>query len=278
MKQETFLRWSKQLASASATRVEDIGYKVFKPKSVYFYTLHKCASTLFSSFILKSAKGLNHVDYCLDIYQGADPATATIIFKDRGEIYGPLRLSTRSKYPDYHPVILPASQPEFINGKRAIFFIRDPRDILVSSYYSYSKSHNFSIDHKYREIQEENRRKLQNQPIDEFVLEQSELHLQDFIRIKRLAAASGDCVLLKYEDMINQFTIFADGLSKFLHPRFRSTYDEIYRRTRPRSVENVNSHRRSGKTGGFRTHLRQDTIDKLNHVFAEIFDTFNYTP
>jgi hypothetical protein len=32
-------------------------------ESIYFLTLHKCASTLFSDFILKNIIGLRHIDY-----------------------------------------------------------------------------------------------------------------------------------------------------------------------------------------------------------------------
>src|SRR3989442_568962 len=34
-----------------------------RPESVYFYTLHKCASSLFSDYVLKNVRHLRLVDY-----------------------------------------------------------------------------------------------------------------------------------------------------------------------------------------------------------------------
>src|SRR3954467_281701 len=40
------------------------------PESVYFYTLHKCASGLFSDYVLKNARGLRLIDYADQFYNG----------------------------------------------------------------------------------------------------------------------------------------------------------------------------------------------------------------
>ena len=39
-------------------------------ESVYFYTFHKCASTLFSKDFLPNTEGLHHLDYARLIYRG----------------------------------------------------------------------------------------------------------------------------------------------------------------------------------------------------------------
>ncbi len=39
-------------------------------ESVYFYTFHKCASSLFSNYVLRNIKGLVHVDYAVQISSG----------------------------------------------------------------------------------------------------------------------------------------------------------------------------------------------------------------
>jgi len=59
---------------------------------VYFYTPHKCASGLFSDYLLKNVKGLRLVDYSDHFYNGVPVDDPT--FEERGFVYGPIRLST----------------------------------------------------------------------------------------------------------------------------------------------------------------------------------------
>jgi len=64
----------------------------YLPKSIYFYTLHKCASTLFSDFVLKNVNKLIHVDYASQIFTGKIQIGKQLSFKEKGFIYGPLRI------------------------------------------------------------------------------------------------------------------------------------------------------------------------------------------
>lgn len=106
------------------------------PETVYFYTFHKCASTLFNSYILKNIKGLQHVDYASQIY-GGKKINKKLNFRDKGFVYGPIRLSADPMSSVYRMLVAPTSGHEFIRDKIAIFVVRDPRDILVSAYYSF---------------------------------------------------------------------------------------------------------------------------------------------
>ncbi len=58
--------------------------------------------------------------------------------------------------------------------------IRDPRDILVSSYYSFGFSHGFSSVQKIKDIQKERRIIIQSKTIDEYALENSDRILTNF--------------------------------------------------------------------------------------------------
>ena len=82
------------------------------------------------------------MDYENRLYNG-DPVEC-VTFKGKGFIYGPIRLSYRPQSPIYTRLVEPASRIDFVRGRIAIFLIRDPRDILVSSYYSFGYKHRFS--------------------------------------------------------------------------------------------------------------------------------------
>ena len=107
------------------------------PKSVYFYTFHKCASTLFNGYVLKNAVGLYNMDYASQIYSGERSSEEKLNFNRNGFIYGPIRISAGVQGPVGEMLVKPTTQHDFVRDKIALFLIRDPRDILVSSYYSF---------------------------------------------------------------------------------------------------------------------------------------------
>ena len=245
------------------------------PESVYFYTLHKCASSLFSLYVLKNIQGLEHVDYALDMYNGVFTIDQEINFKERGYIYGPIRISGDPRTPEYKRLTIPASQPEFIQDKIVIFLVRDPRDILVSSYYSFAYSHGVSSVKEIRKIQETSRKVYLAQSLDEYVLAGVSEQLKNFTTIAELSKMCQRCVLLKYEDMIDKFDYFIAQLRQYLLID-DNIVQEIYRRSRPKLNEEIASHQRSGKVGGYKDKLRQDTIKSLNSKLGEILEVFEY--
>jgi len=243
------------------------------PESVYFYTLHKCASSLFGDYVLKHVRGLRLMDYADRFYNG-DPVKR-VTFEDQGFIYGPIRLSTGPTLAIYNRLIEPASRPDFIRDKIAIFLIRDPRDILVSSYYSFGYTHEFSTVKEIEERQRQLREVIRGKTIDAFVLEAANATLNHFNTLDRLAHACSRGIILKYEDMIDNWEEFAAGLTKHLDIS-RKVLRQIYQRSRPRQSEEQASHHRCGKPGGFMDKLPRATIDVLNGTFSPVLTRFDY--
>ena len=93
-------------------------YRANSHESVYFYTFHKCASSLFSNYVLRNIVGLRHIDYANAIYRGRK--IGQIKFKEKGYIYGPIRLSSDTKI--YNMLVKPTSDIYFIKDKVAIFY------------------------------------------------------------------------------------------------------------------------------------------------------------
>jgi len=246
---------------------------VTRPESVYFYTLHKCASSLFSDYVLKNVRHLRLIDYEDRFYNG-DPVEC-VTFKEKGFIYGPIRLSTDPPSAIYARFIEPASRTDFIRDKIAIFLIRDPRDIVVSSYYSFGYTHGFSTVKDLIEQQRQLREVIRRKTIDPFVLEAANATLNHFNTLDRLAHACSRGIILKYEDMIDNWEKFAAGLTKYLDIS-RKVLRQIYQRSRPRQNEEQASHRRCGKPGGYVDKLPRSTIEVLNITFAPILTRFDY--
>jgi len=109
-------------------------------------------------------------------------------------------------------LIAPVTENEFIRGKTAIFFIRDPRDILVSSFYSFGFTHCLSPVKEIRERQEADRKNIQTLSLDEYVIKNMDNSLKNFETIDRLSTSCEHCIILKYEDMIENFDHFSSQI------------------------------------------------------------------
>lgn len=241
-------------------------------ESVYFYTFHKCASTLFSGYVLKHIRGLQHIDYAKLIYRGK---TDNITFEINGFVYGPIRLSADPLSPVYKQLVAPASDTVFIKDKIAIFLIRDPRDILVSAYHSFGYTHGISPNNEIREVQDNRRREIQSMTIDEYSMKSTHNILDHYITVDKLSNACDRSVVLRYEDMINNWDTFAKGLTRHMNIG-RSSLKHIYRESRPQEKEDNTSHRRSGMPGGFRYKLQNETLAYINSTFAEVLERYHY--
>lgn len=244
------------------------------PESVYFFTLHKCASSLFGDFVLKHCAGLEHVDYASRIYAGE--SDVEVHFAERGAVYGPLRLSVNRRSPIFEQVVAPAMARRFIRDKIAVLLVRDPRDILVSAYYSFGFSHGSSANAEIRAQQEEIRERIvQGETVDEFALRSIRAVNRHFERVERIRRACRRCTALRYEDLIDDFDRFAAPLAAALHLS-SETIEELHRRSRPWRDEDIRQHHRSGRAGGFRDKLRPETIETLNGALGPVLDQWGY--
>ncbi|MGA1408307.1 MAG: hypothetical protein ACO37W_01040 [Prochlorotrichaceae cyanobacterium] len=245
------------------------------PESVYFYTFHKCASTLFSSYVLKSVTGLYHMDYAAQIYSGRRSSEKKLSFKKNGFIYGPIRISAGVQGPVGERLVKPTTKHNFIRDKIAIFFIRDPRDILISSYYSFGFTHGLSGVDAIRERQLAAGRSIREMTLDEYVLDSVDEQIDYFRILYDLSRTCERSSVLRYEDMINDFDRFSEQLSKYVSLD-AATIQELYQRSRPQKTEDTKSHRRSGQVGGFREKLEESTIKAVNKKLADTLSLFEY--
>ena len=243
--------------------------------SVFFYTFHKCASTLFSQYVLKNVDGLRNVDYASRIYTGKISGN-NLQFEETGHVYGPIRLSAEPLSPVFTKLVQPACDPNFVAGRTGIFLIRDPRDILVSAYYSFGVSHGLSRVPEIRTQQQARRDSIQSMTVDEYAIAEAPSVLANFQNLNALAHACQEHAVLKYEDMIDNFDVFSRDLRRCL-PLTDAVVAEIHNQSRPAEKEDVTVHRRSGRTGGYVNKLEPATIATINKTLAPVLDLFGYS-
>ena len=271
-------------------------------ESVFFYTFHKCASSLFAGFVLPRVDGLTSVNYAAQIFRGEideSSARERIMFHPSGQLYGPLRLSANPSSRARALLIDHCATEDFVRERIAVFLVRDPRDILVSAYYSFGFTHPWSPDPVIRAQQEIRRAAISAQTIDEYACANAPLLAQQFALAGRLRHACSRSVLLRYEDMIHDWPVFEEALQRHLrlapsafrggtrirqwlralqrHLRLApSALMEMRARITPRQTEDTSAHQRSGATGSHARKLTPETVQVLDGIFEGALSDLGY--
>ncbi|MGB5596538.1 MAG: sulfotransferase domain-containing protein [Crocosphaera sp.] len=163
--------------------------------------------------------------------------------------------------------------------------IRDPRDILVSEYFSNAWIH---PDTQWSEERKELRTIIQQMSIDEYVVEGAEklgtfgeiplkIRYQPILNLS--LPENHQIIIIKYEDMI---TDFKNWLGKSIKPfQFDLNLEpfiieEYYNKYKHEFTEKSETleHKRKMTPGDHKQKLKPDTIDKLNDIFKEVLSNF----
>ena len=171
--------------------------------------------------------------------------------------------------------------PEF-QRYRVVLMVRDPRDVLVSEYFSVAYSH--VMPHKQSNKYQEAvclRESTRNITIDDYVLTKGIDLVGILQRYKDLLLDKyPDVMMIHYEEMAGDFDAWLDRLLAHcnlpISDDLRNEIREENARKRPVS-ENIYSHIRKGQPGDFREKLKPETIDELNRQFASILPAFGYS-
>jgi hypothetical protein len=242
-----------------------------RPRSVIFYTTHKCASTFISNLfdVILKRSDYDLIDYAGAIWNARDkinPTSPYEVFLEQaytdlyslnGKIYAPQR-----RYLDF------PGRSKF----KHIFFLRDPRDILVSSYFSMAFTHSEPSNSIARDRFLSRRNEIKEQDIDDYVLVQAEEWVVPLYKqYKELRETSETYIYLKYDVFADNTPEFVKTISEFLglNPS-REDMELLTKNASPVQSIEVMNHKRSGKTGQYLQKLRPTTVEKLNYILSEV--------
>ena len=258
--------------------------KEINKKSILLWTTQKTAST----FIQKALKTLSknseykYYDYASSIwYLGnliklKDPflieSDCSFLYREYGEIYGPIRKPFDLK-----------DQNKFIN----IFFLRDPRDVLVSSFYSRSVSHEIPTNDLFRQKFLEVRKQSLKKGIDNYCLEYAEKWIIPYFKkYQYMRDNSPEIYFFSYEFFQNSPGDFIRSLSSIMNikvsenlvSKLTSKANAPFNKKKYKIFsKNKISHHRSGKSRQFQKELKEETLLKLNTKLYEILRYWNFT-
>jgi hypothetical protein len=169
-----------------------------------------------------------------------------------------------------------------LEAYKVVFMTRDPRDILVSNFFSVGYSH--KIPDKYGNKHASfvlMREHAKNLTIDEYVLAECNRLLDIFTRYQSLLIEKyKDIHITTYEKMTESFDRWLIDLLDYCKLNISKNLMESIilenQRKKPKS-ENILKHVRKGQAGDYLNKLKQETIDALNDKFALTLAKFNYT-
>lgn len=241
-------------------------------ESVYFYSLHKAGTSLITH-ALRQVNNLKHVDYETMVFD--NQLVEKPVFHPYGHLYGVFRVSEPYDGAMYNLLTQHITTRDFVKDKNIIFMIRDPRDILISLYYSMRDSHVESTNPEINKRVMTQRTGLKNMSLEEFVLGKAPGVFHRFEILHQLSESCKSRVILKYEDLIHDFNGFMKGFEQHIKIPARRK-NELYKASRPRLEEDIAAHKRSGKTGQYREKLTTDTQQKINEICRPILERYNY--
>jgi len=162
---------------------------------------------------------------------------------------------------------------------KVVLVVRDPRDILVSDYYSIAYSHAIPEGEK-KQIYLSRRETALTSNLDEYVLYSANKLLAVFEKYKNhLFPQCTHVHVARYEDMVVDFPSWLDALLSStgmeIPSAMRLQLIRNHEERRPKG-ENIHSHLRKGMPGEHREKLQSGTIEKLNCIFEAPLGRFNY--
>lgn len=163
-----------------------------------------------------------------------------------------------------------------------ILAVRDPRDMLVSSYYSQAFSHPAPdvSSNKYQGFMKRRESALSS-TIDEYVIIEADNINKTFHGYQQLLGSDHSSVVhvAKYEDMITDFRRWLTALTGTcglnISDDLWASLIEENRQIKPEH-EDFSKHLRKGTAGDYVDKLLPKTIEQLNNKLENMLDVFGY--
>lgn len=228
-------------------------------QSVIFFSVNKSASTFIKKTVAKLI-GKDKVDHIrLTAYLTPDkqekyyndPAFMKKVLKDKGFFYGAFRAPY--PFPD-------------LDKFKVLLVLRDPRDVLNSSYFSTLYNHPLTATDMINK-----RKRFADYTIDQYVLELAPELQSRYKQYCDKLLVNKNVLFLKYEDMVTNFRPWLEKLAAYLElPNPEKKIDEIVEASNFKvKKEDKKSFVRNITPGDHKKKLKQDTIEKLNEIFKD---------
>ncbi len=253
-----------------------ITFKIPPPsdiESFFVFSLHKSGSTLINNIFVDVCKHikLSYIDIEGSLFRkgympGHINGNISSLFFERGFAYLGFRSFWIENIFD-------------VTRNKCILLIRDPRDSLVSHYFSYLYSHGIPATGPISKIMSETRAKLIAADINEYVLRPALINIFKNGFTKYETFLSGKTTrVYRYEDVVYNKNEWLIDMVKYVGIELPLELLEriVKKHDIHPLIEDPSKHIRQVSPGNFRKHLAPETIGELNSVFAEILRQYGY--
>ena len=234
-------------------------------KNYYVFTTHKAASRFIDALMVDIA-----TESDLELHAPRHPGFPREIDLE----FDPSKLKVSGLIGTLRYAFMPLDWDE----SKVVVHLRDPRDVMVSLYFSHKYSHNRSkkgynpTDAYLREI---------DKGIDNYVLFRAYQFMERYNFYIENMLGKENVTLSRYEHMVLDFP---DWLPQFLEPfplkdRERFIAEQIRKRASQFDLdgsEDVRAHKRKAVPGDHKEKLSAATIQELNQMFAGSLKHLNY--
>ena len=241
--------------------------------SFFVFSLHKCGSTLINNMIVDVCNYLkiSWLDLEGTVFKhGYMPVhlkgDLSSLFSKVGYAYVGFRSFWIGQHYD-------ATQ------NRCLLLIRDPRDAMVSHYFSYLYSHGIPDSGPISQTMSKNRKKLADTDINAYVLRPQIINTyKNAFKQYDKSLSSEKTQVYRYEDVIYTKREWLTDMLHFLNLEVPT--DIISNIVRKHDVlplqEDPSKHIRQVAPGNYLSHLKKKTIEKLNEEFADILSQYGW--
>jgi len=238
--------------------------------SVVFITMHKAASVFVNQVLtgLFNTQGIPAIDFAQFAFdngldEGKHCVSAAHLLGKPGYYFGPFRGTYVKDFPD-------------LSGNRLIVQVRDPRDCIVSFYYSVAYSHVASGDEETATFNEK-RETTQNTAINDYALSMCNDYNERLDIIRDIVEKQDDVLILEYADMVERFPQWLDSICRYLGVELPG---EVIRNVCRSANFNVREdplqHKRQVTPGDFRRKLTRETQQRMTALLYDHLVYFGY--
>lgn len=239
--------------------------------SFYIFAMHKSGSTLLNNMFMQVCGALgipqmaiSEMAFAAGLPENKITNPEEVIF-ERGYCYRGYR-----SFPEY-------LYKFDLSAKKKVLLIRDPRDMVVSNFFSYAQSHSIPESGSVRDELLAKRKETSQTGIDEFCLVDIADFIGEFNGYEHLL--NTNIKIYRYEDVIfNKLAWLQEMVAYFniaapadFIARVAAANDVIPQKERP------DQHIRQVHPGNFRKHLKAETIAKLGEMLRPILTKYHYS-
>ncbi|MFC0160196.1 sulfotransferase domain-containing protein [Mameliella alba] len=244
--------------------------------SVFFMSVHKSGSTLMNNMIRAACEMLEYefVDiqshfFNTGISDADIPADTSAIFKPQGYVYSGFRY-----FPNQYEI-------PCLNDCPLIVLVRDPRDAVVSQYFSLSQSHPMpgkDADDKLYRHMEEQRKKTLGSDINEFALREVGSFVKKLETYSELLKTHPKARLFQYEEIIYMKKKWIMSMLNFLEWQMKpgQPMSLANRFNVVPKQEDASKHIRQVHPQNYMTKLSPETIAEINRKYSATLLRYNY--